>query len=300
MRRQGAPERAQDVQDASPQVGKGHSHTEVSSELLEAVYRFPFTGPQLRLILAVMRDSYGWKRKVTRSLTTRQWATETAMPRATLARVRSELDSLGVIEFDAPTGGLVLRKNYLAWGKAPQLELSTGYPQPGDNSVSTIGVPLVSCPTGERPTGERKASTGERLATTSGTHYGETKGKKKERGADGTRPAPQNLPNGRNDTPTERARLGDWSYAPQDHPGFARLSFKLQDALAEEWRNNAETKRKAAACKNGCGRPKAAEAWPYCRPCTACSACGAVADGARTFAVVAGAITCNSCKEAAP
>ena len=118
------------------------------------------------------------------------------------------------------------------------------------------------------------------------------------RGAEVARPAPPTLPNGKNDTPTERARLGDWEYAPQDHPDFARLSFKLQDTLSEQWRETAESRRKANACKKGCGRPKAADAWPYCRPCTVCSVCAKGADGKRTFAVVGGAVKCTECQEA--
>lgn len=297
MRRNTPAERTELPQDASPQVGRGHGHTELSNELLEAAYRFPFTGPQLRLVLAVIRDSYGWKRKVTLARTVRAWADEVGIPRATMARIRRELDGLAVLEYDTATGGLRLVKNYLAWGATPQLpfELSTPGDKSVDNFTSTIGVPLVDCPTGDRPTGEQKRPTGERQASASGTHYGERKERKKERGAQ--HPAPQLLPNGKTDTPTARAELGHWEFAPQDHPGFTRLSFKLQDTLADQWRERAEEQRKRTACKKCATRPRAG-AWPYCRPCTVCSKCEAVADGHLKFTVQDGAITCANCKEA--
>jgi hypothetical protein len=108
---------------------------------------------------------------------------------------------------------------------------------------------------------------------------------------------PQLLPNGKTDTPTARAELGHWEFAPQDHPGFTRLSFKLQDTLADQWRERAEEQRKRTACKKCATRPRAG-AWPYCRPCTVCAKCDAVADGRLKFNVVDGAITCENCKEA--
>lgn len=45
---------------ASPQKEKGY--TPVANELLDAILRYPFTGTELNIILAVLRHTYGWSR----------------------------------------------------------------------------------------------------------------------------------------------------------------------------------------------------------------------------------------------
>jgi phage replication O-like protein O len=283
--------------DASPQTGKGHGHTEFSNELLEAAYRFAFTGPQIRIVLAVIRDSYGWKRKVALPRLLCEWSVELNMPHSTVHRAIRELVDLGVVEYDTATGGLALVKNYRAWGATPllPLELSTAGDRIVDNSASLIGIPTAGNPTDGIPTGGIIPSTGGIFFPASGTPYGERKLKKKERGADGARPAPKDLPNGKTDTPTNRAALGHWEWAPQDHPGFARLSFKLQDALADQWRETAEAERKRTACKKCQTRPRASDAWAYCRPCTVCRVCNGAADGTRKFQTGPEGVICTKC-----
>lgn len=290
------PERPQAAQDASPQTGKGHGHTEVSNELLEAVYAFPFTGPQVRMVLFIIRDSYGWKRKVTLGRTIREMAEAVNLPRSSADRALRELVGLSVVDYDADSGGLTLVKNYNAWGATPQLplELSTGGDKPVDNFASTIGVPLADCPTGGTkscPTGGQNLPTGGTKNPASGTHIGEIKVKKERKGAD-----PQ-LPNQKNDTPRNRAALGHEDFAPEDHVEFKRLSFKLQDELTATWKESREAARKAAACRNGCGRPRASEAWPYCRPCTVCHVCDGGADGTRKFHSGGGGVICTACAD---
>lgn len=106
---------------------------------------------------------------------------------------------------------------------------------------------------------------------------------------------PQLLPNGKTDTPTNRAELGSWDYAPQDHPAFSRMSFKIQDGLADRWRERAEEHRKRTACKKCATRPRASEAWAYCRPCTVCATCGEGADGIRKFQSGHAGVICTKC-----
>lgn len=299
MRRNTPAERTELPQDASPQVGRGHGHTEISNELLEAVCRFPFTGPQLRLLMFVIRDSYGWKRKIAKPRVLSEWAKALEMPKTTIHRTIRELHSLGILETDLHTGGLAPVKNYNAWGNVPQLpflELSTTCEQPVDNSVSTVGVPLAERSKYGNPTGGTKRSTGGTKNPASGTPYGEINVKKKERGTN-VSPGPQLLPNGKNDTPTNRADLGDWEYAPQDHPGFGRLSFKLQDSLTDQWRERGEAQRKRNACRKCQGSPRANEAWAYCRECTVCSRCEAFTGHGVVFHLDGTEILCNECKE---
>ncbi len=95
--------------------------------------------------------------------------------------------------------------------------------------------------------------------------------------------------------PRNRAALGHADYVPEDHPEFKRLSFKLQDELNETWKASWERERKRLACRKGCGRDRASEAWPYCRPCTVCHVCGDGADGLKKFMTGAAGITCTTC-----
>lgn len=45
----------------SPQLEKGH--TRIANELLEAIIAYPFTMAQLKVVLVVIRKTYGWRRK---------------------------------------------------------------------------------------------------------------------------------------------------------------------------------------------------------------------------------------------
>lgn len=279
VKRAPAPPRAAG-QDASPQVGKGHGHTEVSNELLEAIARFPFTGPQLRVLLFVVRDSYGWKRKETRAYTFSELGETLDLTRGTAHRAVAELKDLGVIQ-PAQGGGWALVKNYNAWGSGPMLPLSI--------------VPLVGRPMGgtdERPTGETKASTGGTDRPTSGTPYGERKVKKKERDDDA-----RTETNGK-DTPRRRAALGHPDMPPDEHHDFRQLPFPLRGELTEQWKAARDKERKRTACRKCQEQPRASEAWPYCRECTVCHVCTSKADGTRKFQKGPGGPICTTCADA--
>lgn len=45
----------------SPQLEKGH--TRIANELLEAIIVYPFNAAELKIILAIIRKTYGWKQK---------------------------------------------------------------------------------------------------------------------------------------------------------------------------------------------------------------------------------------------
>lgn len=197
-------------------------------------------------------------------------------------------------------GGYSIQKDYDLWRADPQKRTDNitnrlrqqALFTPVDNlGITSEIVPNVG--TMPYPRWERNRShVGNNAVPTLGTPIRiENTGENREKG-------PKLLPNGKTDTPTARAELGHWEYAPQDHPGFLRLSFKLQDTLSEQWRERAEEARKRTACKRCATRPRAG-AWPYCRPCTVCSRCEAVADGSLKFTVMAGAITCAACQEEA-
>lgn len=52
--------RAQDGFDR-PQLE--HGYTRIANGLIEGILRYPFTGGELKLVLAVIRSTYGWGRK---------------------------------------------------------------------------------------------------------------------------------------------------------------------------------------------------------------------------------------------
>jgi phage replication O-like protein O len=44
-----------------PQLERGY--TRIANELLEAIAKYPLTGGEMRLLMAVIRSTYGWGRK---------------------------------------------------------------------------------------------------------------------------------------------------------------------------------------------------------------------------------------------
>lgn len=107
----------------------------------------------------------------------------------------------------------------------------------------------------------------------------------------------KHLPNGKLDTPRNRADLGDGSYDPSDHPNFLRLGFKIQNDLADTWKSKRADSIKKNWCIKGCGRNRFSDLWKFCRPCTICSECGENPDSKRKFSARGINITCGVCKE---
>ena len=252
--------------DASPQTGKGHGHTELSNELLEAIYAYPWASAlAMRIVLWVVRDSYGWKRKVTRPLAFGQVATLLDAERTAVFKALRYLKKEGVL-IDAAEGGWGLVKNYNAWGNTPELP---GLSTPVDKSLPTGN----SCPQATNPSCLQATETvpaGNNLLPT-GNAYRRKKGKeRKERGAEAPTPT---LPNGKTDTPKARAELGDPDLPPHDHGDFHRLAFGIQQHLATEWEGAKAEAAKKAKCKKCLTRERAKDDWPYCKGCTECQEC---------------------------
>lgn len=281
-----------------------------SKELLEAFYQNPpETVAGCRLWLWVLRHTWGnFGRDETPAQTIGAVAAAVGVGKTTACRTLLSLVRCRRLQI-GKNGGYAVQKDYDLWrpDPAPRADHYASRAQQGalftpvDNLLITPPI-VAHVGTTPFPRGEQNRSlVGQSAVPSLGTPiWRKTTVENREKGpGNGAGPAPKGLPNGKNDTPTNRAALGDWEYAPQDHHAFARLSFKLQDALAEQWREAAETKRRAAACRSGCGRPKAAEGWPYCRPCTVCASCGGVLDGVRKFQAVGGVITCTACTKAA-
>lgn len=109
---------------ASPQTH--HGYTRVANELLRAIYRFPFSGQELRLVLWVMRNVYGWKgRRETQPASIREMAADLFMPVATVGWVTKGLRKRGIL-VRTEDGGWKFNKNYDEWLErgVGQLDLS--------------------------------------------------------------------------------------------------------------------------------------------------------------------------------
>lgn len=123
---------------ASPQLENGY--TRVANELLEAIARHPFTSHQLRVLLFVLRETYGYGAK-SRRLALDYIADGIGMDRAEVSRARSQLFNMGVLWKSQPGTdqqiGIV--KDYTRWGnhnvvKSPTKKL-------GKSQQSTLGNP---------------------------------------------------------------------------------------------------------------------------------------------------------------
>lgn len=97
---------------ASPQTANGYGR--LANELAQAIYRFPFSGQELRVVLYVIRHSYGWQRKETAPTSVRLLAEAVAVPAATVGWVLKGLSRRGIL-IREPSGALRLNKNYDEW-----------------------------------------------------------------------------------------------------------------------------------------------------------------------------------------
>lgn len=97
---------------ASPQTQNGYAR--LANELVEALYRFPFSGCELRVVVWVIRHSYGWARKDTPKIMLIDASKDLHMPDASTSRVLIGLHGRGVL-IRVEGGGWRLNKNYEEW-----------------------------------------------------------------------------------------------------------------------------------------------------------------------------------------
>jgi phage replication O-like protein O len=98
----------------NPQLENGH--TRVANELLEAITVYPFTMAQLKVILAVIRNTYGWSRKTAR-LSYGRLSSMTVINKRHLKRVVEELVSDGILlkQKEGRLNVLGINKRYTGW-----------------------------------------------------------------------------------------------------------------------------------------------------------------------------------------
>lgn len=98
----------------SPQLE--HGHTRVANAILEALMRAPVGGGELRALLAVVRLTYGWRRKAA-PITARQVARTTGLSLRHAKRTLSALIDAGILlrERAGRRNVLGLNKRYWQW-----------------------------------------------------------------------------------------------------------------------------------------------------------------------------------------
>ena len=97
---------------ASPQ--KEHGYTAIANEIVEAIYSTPFNGSQLRIVLWVFRNSYGWRRKKTDATSIRQIGRDLLMSHGSMVKAANQLAKADVLVMDA-AGKWSVNKDHDAW-----------------------------------------------------------------------------------------------------------------------------------------------------------------------------------------
>ena len=111
--------------DIAPQLEDGY--TRISNELLEAIIRHPFSRREFAIILAVIRKTYGFRKKFD-DMTLTQLADATGIDLAHIHRTVRDLEAQNVLlKQQGKYGYLIgLSKNYRKWKRLPNQQPLAG------------------------------------------------------------------------------------------------------------------------------------------------------------------------------
>lgn len=101
--------------NGSPQLEDGH--TRIANELLDAIIRFDFSKRQYKVMLAILRKTYGYGKK-SDDISSVQIANLTGLDDANVRKTLKELVSLNAVSKQPGQHGQVvaIQKNYGRWG----------------------------------------------------------------------------------------------------------------------------------------------------------------------------------------
>lgn len=121
----------------NPQLEDGH--TRIANELFEALLRYPFSGGELKVVLAIIRLTYGWQR-TQRVIRQREVARLTRISLRQVKRLLRTLRDQGVLFRDRHSlpHTFQLNKGYYGWkhwGTTLSPEGDTHVPSAGDTGV---------------------------------------------------------------------------------------------------------------------------------------------------------------------
>lgn len=103
----------------NPQLENGH--TRIANELLDAITLFDFSKRQYKIILFILRKTYGWNKKAD-VMSLSQILEGTGMDRANCSRTLSELSDMKVLLKQQQTNGqrIEINKKYNTWEGLPK------------------------------------------------------------------------------------------------------------------------------------------------------------------------------------
>ena len=98
----------------NPQLEDGH--TRIANELFEAIIRFPFSSRQLKVVMAVIRKTYGFNKKQDR-LALSTISEMTGVIKTHVCQAVKQLGEMNVLDIDASgfSHRIALNKNYMDW-----------------------------------------------------------------------------------------------------------------------------------------------------------------------------------------
>jgi phage replication O-like protein O len=98
-----------------------HGHTRIANELLEALVGYPFGGGELKVVLAIIRLTYGWQTK-SRPIKQRELAHLTNLDERQIRRALTSLRQQAVVFRDRASRPhrFQLNKHYYGWKHLPE------------------------------------------------------------------------------------------------------------------------------------------------------------------------------------
>ena len=104
----------------NPQLDDGH--TRIANELLEAIISFPFTGRQTKIVMAIIRKTYGYQKKSDK-LAQSVISTMTGIAKPHVSTTLKELAAMGVVTINSESFAhiITLNKRYKEWKSSYQI-----------------------------------------------------------------------------------------------------------------------------------------------------------------------------------
>ena len=135
----------------SPQLEDGH--VRIANELLDAIVMFDFTGRQQKVLLAIVRKTYGFN-KTEDEIGLTQFSKATGLENKHVSIVISDLEKMNVIFVSSGkyARSIKINKNYSQWVSLKRVSLKEGeslkrvslkevvtYPQNGEKGIPNLG-----------------------------------------------------------------------------------------------------------------------------------------------------------------
>jgi phage replication O-like protein O len=125
------------VQEETPQLEDGY--TRLANELFDAILAFPFSARQLKVLMTIVRKTYGYNKKRD-DMSAGQISSACGIARPHVVKTLGELVGLNVIKKDSGKFGSVIEinKKYRSWGDTETVSPSTETvsPEASTESVS--------------------------------------------------------------------------------------------------------------------------------------------------------------------